>query len=342
MSVYGTMAAQAGLNAANGIISGFVNNIYAKEAAERNYKYNEMSAENADLRTRNLYNDLYSPKAKIEQLRQAGLSPSIMSEIAGTGGVGQTGAMGAGSAGQSYSDMAINTPDIAAIELQNAQARKLNAEADVLEGKNERGKTEINEIIAKTKNYRAIEQLNESQRIYQEIDNYIRDKTKELEIKTVEYKTEKMSHESELMFWTAFHEQIATNFDIETFDERIKTIDIKNNNIIQDTLLKQNQIKLNNAQIERINAEINKWQEEIKQEYCKILISAAQAKTYGNYVDNLKEFQQEQIKKLADRIEIEGENAKTAKWQVATTAVLQFQKNCIEGTTKLIDAIIPL
>lgn len=54
-----------------GLITGAINR-------RLNYKYNEMAAENADKRTRALYNDIYSPKALLGQYAEAGLSPSLM------------------------------------------------------------------------------------------------------------------------------------------------------------------------------------------------------------------------------------------------------------------------
>lgn len=88
--IYGMVG--AGLNIGGGILTNYLNrNWAAEQAAEdrrENYKYAEMLAENADYRTRALYNDLYSPEAQKKQIETAGLSPSIFfGGTPGTGGV---------------------------------------------------------------------------------------------------------------------------------------------------------------------------------------------------------------------------------------------------------------
>ena len=52
-----------------------------------NYGYGEMAADNAQARTKALYSELFSPEAKVKQLKEAGLSVGMMY---GQGGVGGT------------------------------------------------------------------------------------------------------------------------------------------------------------------------------------------------------------------------------------------------------------
>lgn len=82
--------------------SSLINNEYADRRTEQdrrwNYFWNEQAAKQADLRTRSLYNDFYSPEALLRQYNEAGLSPSLM--FGGTPGQGgMSGAQGAGPAG---------------------------------------------------------------------------------------------------------------------------------------------------------------------------------------------------------------------------------------------------
>lgn len=117
--IFGTIVG-AGAN----IALGALNNIWAEqqqaEARRQNYMYGEMAANNADRRTRALYNDFYSPKALLEQYREAGLSPSLM--FGGTPGQGgQSGAMGTGAAG-------LGTPFMPMTMLEGAQIANIAAD----------------------------------------------------------------------------------------------------------------------------------------------------------------------------------------------------------------------
>ena len=55
-----------------------VNTIINEEMALSNYKYGEKAANASDIRTRELYTDLYSPAAKVKQLKEAGLYASCI------------------------------------------------------------------------------------------------------------------------------------------------------------------------------------------------------------------------------------------------------------------------
>lgn len=90
------------LSALMGLGTSVLNNVFAgwreDNARQKNFHYNEMAAENADKRTRALYNDLYSANAQLNQLRQAGLSPSVFFGGQGASGmsVSPNGAEGSG------------------------------------------------------------------------------------------------------------------------------------------------------------------------------------------------------------------------------------------------------
>ena len=93
------------IGAAGSILQNEIQNKQSKEniehAAGVNYGYGEMAADSADARTRALYKDLYSPEAKVKQLKNAGLSVGLMYGQGGAGGTTSTsGAMGQGAGGQ--------------------------------------------------------------------------------------------------------------------------------------------------------------------------------------------------------------------------------------------------
>ena len=115
------------------MFSSWFNNFLAEQrenrAREANYKYNEMAAKEADKRQRAQYNDLYSPKAQMQQLQEAGLSPSIYASggMAGKSGAGAI--MGGGASGVGPSMYAAQP--VSALEA--AQIGKLNAETKNIE-----------------------------------------------------------------------------------------------------------------------------------------------------------------------------------------------------------------
>ena len=63
--------------AAQGVNAG-INTALNEQMALTNYQYGEKAADASDRRTRELYTDLYSPAAKVKQLKEAGLSPGLM------------------------------------------------------------------------------------------------------------------------------------------------------------------------------------------------------------------------------------------------------------------------
>lgn len=129
-----------------------------RQNMEHQYRYGEKSANNADRRQRKQYFDLYSPEAKINQLKAAGLSPGLMyGQQGGVGGGGAaTGAQGGGTGlpGTSapygnYLDITQATLAAAQAEALKAQANKDNADAETTRGDNSRGAAEIKGLVKK-------------------------------------------------------------------------------------------------------------------------------------------------------------------------------------------------
>lgn len=114
--------------AAGQIVTGITNNLMARSNARQarleNYRYGEMSADNADRRARKMYMDLESPEALLEQYKKAGLSPSLMFDGGGIGGQTPTGAQGSGATGTSTQTFGIDPLNAAQIHLMEAQAKK--------------------------------------------------------------------------------------------------------------------------------------------------------------------------------------------------------------------------
>lgn len=125
------MAAAAILGMAGQMGSTLLNDFLARQTTEndrrQNYRYGELAAENADLRTRELYRDIYSPGAMLKQYQEAGLSPSIM--YGGMpGGGGSSGASAAGAASAQTPYMPMSLLEGAQIGNIIAQTQKTKAE----------------------------------------------------------------------------------------------------------------------------------------------------------------------------------------------------------------------
>ena len=106
-----------------------INTALNEHMALTNYKYGEKAANESDRRTRELYTDLYSPAAKVKQLKEAGLSTGLMYGNGGASGTSSTsGAMGTGS----------GNPQAARVDMGQAlQLGLLKAQSDNLKADTE-------------------------------------------------------------------------------------------------------------------------------------------------------------------------------------------------------------
>ena len=116
-------------------VGSVINNLNNELQMERTFGFNERAAKNSDARTRALFTDLYSPEAKVQQLKDAGLSVGMMYGQGGVSGTSSTqGAQGAGAGNQQAAQMNLSkqlelgmmTAQIKALE---AGANKDNADA---------------------------------------------------------------------------------------------------------------------------------------------------------------------------------------------------------------------
>lgn len=88
---------------------------------EETYRFGEMQAENADRRTRALYNDFYSPQALARQYKETGLSPSLM--FGGTPGQG-------GMSGAQAGGISMQTPYMPMSMIEGVQAANIMAQTE--------------------------------------------------------------------------------------------------------------------------------------------------------------------------------------------------------------------
>ena len=264
MGAYGVniagAAAGAAVNSSFGILSSYLSNKWAaqREAQARaeNYEYNEKAAVNADTRTRLLYNDLYSPQAQMQQIKAAGLSPSMFyGDMAGISG--QAGAQGAGATGISPTSYGINPIDFAAIAKMNAETAKIKEETNTIAGTNERGAAEIKQIVENTNNTALKNVWQEYQNALSEIELGINASLEETKIKNYVLQTEYLAHITDSA-------EAKAEIDKKSVNTILKYLEERNKNIVADTLLKktekvlkEHQINLTDVQIDDLKSQIN-------------------------------------------------------------------------------------
>ena len=117
------------IGASGNIGSTLINQAFAEHNRRRNYYWNEKAAKAADKRQRAQYMDLYSPNAQMQQLKEAGLSPSLMyGNGGGAGGGTASSNMSMGASGPQAPYMsAMESAQIANL-LADTQLKKSQAE----------------------------------------------------------------------------------------------------------------------------------------------------------------------------------------------------------------------
>lgn len=238
-----------------GLVGGILNGALGFGQTYYGYKLNEQAANNADARHRALYNDLYSPQAKIKQLQDAGLSVGLM--YGGQGAGGQTAptpqGAGANTGSSKYFDLLAARMNQAQIDNLNADTRQKNADAEVTEetGK-ESAYSKIAEAYANAGLADASRALKESETTMQDLQNYITEQTTDFTIKEASARAEKAFQES----WEAFYKQqsahVKADIDWQTKENVIRESSERVRNLIADTLQKQTQAEVNRATVESL------------------------------------------------------------------------------------------
>lgn len=285
-----------------------VNNIFgimsADHAREENFRYGEMQADNADKRTRNLYRDLYSIPAQMSQLKEAGLSPSLYYGDAG-GISGQTGAMGSSAAGQ-YQVFGIDPLTMSQIQVNNAQAKKLNAEADTESGENERGSAQIAKIWADLGATKASEELTRAQKTWQEFTNRVNSSTENEQIWRIQNEARKSANEAEGAFWEAKEAGLQFNFNKDNYETELKKSKQELTNLIAGE-------KLSKAEAERIVEETLLMYDKLLVQEQEADAATQNAEAYAKYVEAFSN-------NLPKQLELRGKELQVEKWRIGVGA----------------------
>lgn len=151
-----------------------------EDTSNISFGLNEKAAQNADKRTRALYNDLYSPEAKVKQLKEAGLNVGLMYGGGGAGGTSSSSGAQGGASGQASMaqiaqfnrEMKLENMQLAMMgaQIENIKAQTKNTEAktDTETGANKRGELELENFAQDLQNKKAQESLTNAQAKQQE------------------------------------------------------------------------------------------------------------------------------------------------------------------------------
>lgn len=254
-------------------ISTGLNNLFAVEredhAREQNHKYNEQSANNSDKRTRQLYEDLYSSKAQMEQLKEAGLSPSIFASGGLAGSSGQSGAQGSGAHGIGPNVFGVDPLAASQIQLNQAQARNLNAEADTIEGKNPRGEAEISQIFTEIGLKNAQTANTNAQTEFQKLVNYIKDATAETEIETIVQNCQTAMNLQYKTYYEWQREKTALALDEATFNDKCTIVEREGKLLLEKIFSERQGRKLDAALTQQAKQNCQNMAYEMKLAYSK-------------------------------------------------------------------------
>lgn len=221
-----------------------------RDARRENFEYNEMAANNSDMRTRALYSDLYSPNAQIKQLKEAGLSPSVYYNGGAAGMSGQAGAQGAGASGISPNVFGLGSLDLAGLAKLGAETRLINAQADELEGKNEMGKAKIADFLASAGYKEEAAKLASAQEEGQNLENYITTQGMNAQLHTIYSKAIEAGYKAEEAYESLEQAKMLTNLNRETLATEVAIRSKQLETLIQGIAESKSRIQLNNEQIQ--------------------------------------------------------------------------------------------
>lgn len=257
-----TGIASSAVNAIAGAVqqrrqNGF-NSQEAEKARRETFALNEQAANNADARTRALFNDLYSPSAQMEQYRAAGLNPSLMLAN-GLGGSGSSGAQGgAGNATASSSGLFPINFDLLQAQKVQAEIKKMNEDTRGQKIVNDSNQEWMNKTAEETYNkLKAEVNGQELANDIAELDLYIKDMTAESTIQQVTAEAVRISNEANIS---------GINYEVA---EATKETTIEMAEAAYDKLLSE--IRMNNQAVKLSKAQIRKMEYEMKLSYSQLL-----------------------------------------------------------------------
>ena len=315
------------MNLANTAFSNILNENAADRARAENFKYNEMAADAADKRQRQQFWDLYSIGSQMQQIKNAGLSPSLMYGGTPSPGGSASGAQGAG--GGNIMPIRANYSlegALLAAQIKNldATAEKTKAETNTINGENARGIAEIQEILSNAGYNKAAEALAEANKDFQELQTFVGWQTADSDIQTAARTAQKLLHDANKAYEEAVQAGLKTKFDRETYDERVKQVGADLALTYAECALKSSQKEYTDTQKNALKEQILQRWVEIGIKYNEMLINGASQRASQRYLED-------SIKAINKELGIK----ETDMW-------LDFGIDCANTVIKLADLITDL
>lgn len=248
MSVYGTALAQGAGKAG---VSNAVNLPFNMAESAFNYYLNEKAAKNADKRQRQQFHDLYSIQAQLKQIKDAGLSPSLM--YGGVPSQGGASAPQGGTRGGGSYTTPLDTAIMTDIENTKADTELKNAEAANLKKDTEKKQQEITNLVTEN-GYRTVAtRLVVAQADLAECDA-------DLAWETFMAKLQSAYSEAEHAANIARSSGVQADLDESTFEAAYQQAWAELDKTLSDSALNRAEVKLTKAQIKDLGSQI--WKRE--------------------------------------------------------------------------------
>lgn len=282
----------AGINSGANLVNAGFNQLFANYNRKQNFHYNEKAAVAADNRQRQQFKDLYSFSAQLEEMKKAGLSPSMMYGGTPSQG-GATAPQGAGVGGLNVAPTQLLDPMSAAqIGLIQAETEKVKEETKTEAGTNEKGQTmislmtsEISEKLASAGYMQTSAEFNKAQTTFQNIQNKFAEPMNALSIESLRVDIQKSIQEAEFAKYSALREGLQYKFDVQAFDTNFESLKAGLAKLIADTDFTIARKKEAMAHASWYQADEERIAESILQGWKKLEIEDADQKAKQNFLE---------------------------------------------------------
>lgn len=256
----------------------------ASKARQQNFMYGEMAANAADERYRKQYLDFFSPKAQLRQLKEAGLSPSVMYQ-GGAGAGGATAPQGGGAGGIQAPYYPTSALEAAQVQNIMAQTEKTKAETETETGANERGKAEIHKMLQESVNLKTANAYTKAMTAAQNWQNYITSSTADYSIREAAYKSQQAAYDMENTYWQAARTKQDFKYNQQVFDTRVESEKQNFVNLQLDAIVKKSGVALTAQQIENLKGELSMLYDTSMREWAKLDVQRADQEKRAELID---------------------------------------------------------
>lgn len=280
----------------------------AERSRQQNFAYGEMAANAADQRYRQQYLDLFSPKAQLRQLKEAGLSPSVMYQGGGGTG-GATAPQGGGPGGVQapyYPTTALEAAQIANI---NAQTEKTKTETATEAGTNARGSAEIHKMLQESVSLKTANAYTESMTKAQNWQNYITSSTANYSIREAAMRSSQAAYEMENAYWQAARTKQDYEYNSKVFDTRVEMEKQTFVNLQIEALVKKQGMALTSQQIENLKGQLSMLYDTSMREWGKLDVQRADQEKRAELIDKEVQNFERKLEQTDKQLRIQNRNS---------------------------------